>query len=43
MPYYYGSMMGGLGLMGLFGSVFMVELVVIGALLIAWLWKQLQK
>jgi len=43
MMYGYYNMMGGWGGVGLFGLLFHLELVVIGALIIAWLWKQLQK
>lgn len=43
MGYYYNSMMGNWGSVGLFGLLFQLELVVIGALVIAWLWKKLQK
>ena len=41
---YYGSVMGGWswGAMGLFMFVVQVELVVIGALLIAYLWKKVK-
>ncbi len=39
---YYGSMMGGWG-WGFFGFVTWLEVVIIGALLIAWLWKQIKK
>lgn len=41
---YYSSMMGNdWGALGLFGTLIHVEAVIIGALLIAWLWKQLKK
>jgi len=40
--YGYYNMMGGSGV-GLFGLLLHLELVVIGGLIIAWLWKQLQK
>ncbi|HXV27268.1 MAG TPA: hypothetical protein VD862_04590 [Candidatus Paceibacterota bacterium] len=39
----YEGMMGGWGGGLVFGSLFQIELVVIGALLIAWLWKQVNK
>ena len=40
---YYGSMMGDWGMMGFFGFITWVEVVIIGALLIVWLWKQIKK
>ena len=40
---YYGSMMGGWGFMGYFWFITWLEIIVIGALLIAWLWKQIKK
>lgn len=40
---YYGDMMGGWGGIGVFGFLFHLELVIIGALVIAWLWKQVNK
>lgn len=43
MGYYGGSMMDNWGMMGLFGFLVMLELPIIGALVIAWLWKQLKK
>ncbi len=39
---YYGSM-SDWGFMGYFGFVTWLEVIVIGALLIAWLWKQIKK
>ena len=39
----YYSMMGDWGGVGVFGLLFHLELVIIGALLIAWLWKQVRK
>ena len=43
MGYYYNTMMGSWGTGGVFGLIFYAELVIIGALIIAWLWKRLQK
>ena len=42
---YYSQMMGGWGWsgMGLLGLITWLEVVIIGALLIAWLWKKVNK
>ncbi len=40
---YYGYDMMGWGAGWLFGGILYLEIVIIGALLIAWLWKQLKK
>lgn len=43
MGYYYNYMMGDWGSWGLFGSLIHLELVIIGALIIVWLWKSINK
>ncbi len=43
MGYYGYEMMSGWGGGWLLGGILYIELVIIGALLIGWLWKQLKK
>jgi len=43
MGYYGNSMMSGWGILGVFGLLIWLELPIIGALCIAWLWKNLNK
>lgn len=43
MGYYGSSMMGNWGMMGALGLIIWLELPIIGALVIAWLWKQLKR
>lgn len=43
MGYYGYDMMDGFGAAWIFGSIVYLEVIVIGALLIGWLWKQLKK